>query len=50
MQRLYRLQGLATKAWHAVLMLEVVSRLLGNTPEKQLARCRRDVLRIWNRS
>jgi hypothetical protein len=37
MQRLYRLQGLATKAWHAVLLLEGVSRLLGFTPEKRLA-------------
>lgn len=37
MQRLYRLQGLATKAWHALLLLEGVSRLLGHTPEKRLA-------------
>jgi hypothetical protein len=37
MQRLYRLQGLATKAWQAVLLLGVVNRLLGNTPEKRLA-------------
>jgi hypothetical protein len=37
MQRLYRLQGLATKAWRAVLLLGVVNRLLGNTPEKRLA-------------
>ena len=36
MQRLYRLQGLATKAWHAFLLLEGVSRLLGFTPEKRL--------------
>ncbi len=38
MQRLYRLQGLATKAWHSFLLLEGISRLLGNTPEKQLAK------------
>lgn len=37
MQRLYRLQGLATKAWHALLLLEGVARLLGQTPEKRLA-------------
>jgi hypothetical protein len=37
MQRLYRLQGLAMKAWHALLLLEGVSRLLGYTPEKRLA-------------
>src|SRR5262249_44850816 len=38
MQRLYRLQGLATKAWHAMLLLEGVARLLGQTPEKRLAK------------
>jgi voltage-gated potassium channel len=37
MQRLYRLQGLATKAWHAILLFGGVSRLLGFTPEKRLA-------------
>ncbi len=37
MQRLYRLQGLAMKAWHAFLVLEGVSRLLGFTLEKRLA-------------
>ncbi len=37
MQRLYRLQGVATKAWHALLLIEGVSRLLGYTPEKRLA-------------
>lgn len=37
MQRLYRLQGLATKAWHAFLLMEGISRLLGFTPEKRLA-------------
>jgi hypothetical protein len=38
MQRLYRLQGLATKAWHALLLIEGVARLLGQTPEKRLAK------------
>ncbi len=38
MQRLYRLQGLATKAWHALLLLEGVARLLGQTPEKRLTK------------
>jgi hypothetical protein len=37
MQRLYRLQGLFTKAWHALMLLEAVNRLIGNTPEKRLA-------------
>lgn len=38
LQRLYRLQGLATKAWHALLLLEGVARLLGQTLEKRLAK------------
>lgn len=38
MQRLYRMQGLATKAWHALLLLEGVARLLGQTPEKRLSK------------
>jgi hypothetical protein len=38
MQRLYRLQGLATKAWHALLLIEGVARLLGQTPAKRLAK------------
>jgi hypothetical protein len=38
LQRLYRLQGLATKAWHALLLLEGVARLLGQTHEKRLAK------------
>ncbi len=38
MQRLYRLQGLFTKAWHGLLLLESVARLFGQTPEKRLAR------------
>jgi len=38
MQRLYRLQGLLIKAWHALLLVESVARLLGITPEKRLAR------------
>jgi hypothetical protein len=38
MQRLYRLQGLVTKAWHALLLIEGVARLLGQTPAKRLAK------------
>jgi hypothetical protein len=37
MERVYRLQGVATKAWHAFLLIEGVGRLLGFTPEKRLA-------------
>jgi hypothetical protein len=38
LQRLYRLQGLTTKAWHALLLIEGVARILGQTPEKRLAK------------
>jgi hypothetical protein len=38
MQRLYRLQGVATKAWQALLLLEFVARLFGQTPQKRLVR------------
>ena len=34
----YRLRGLMMKAWQALMLLEAVSRLLGNTPEKRLQR------------
>ena len=37
MQRLYRLRGVATKAWHALLLVEGLARLLGQTPDKRLA-------------
>lgn len=38
LQRLYRLRGLATKGWHALLLLEGLARLIGQTPEKRLAK------------
>jgi DNA-binding transcriptional MerR regulator len=38
LQQLYRLRGLATKAFHALLLVEGVARLLGQTPQKRLAR------------
>jgi hypothetical protein len=38
LQRLYRLQGVFTKAWHALLLIEGIARLLGQTPEKRLAK------------
>jgi hypothetical protein len=37
MQQLYRLRGLATKGFHALLLLQAVARLIGYTPEKRLA-------------
>ncbi len=46
MQRLYRLQGLATKAWHAILLLEGISRLLGNTPQKRLAKLEEQIAEL----
>src|SRR5262249_38735301 len=46
MQRLYRLQGVATKAWHALLLLEGVARLFGQTPEKRLARVEEKIAEV----
>jgi voltage-gated potassium channel len=36
MSQLYRLRGLAIKAWHAVMLLEVIARVTGHTLEKRL--------------
>lgn len=36
MSRLYRLRGLLMKAWRAVLVLEMIHRLLGNHKERRL--------------
>jgi hypothetical protein len=36
MGQMYRLRGLMMKGWRAVLVLRVVAKLTGNTPEKQL--------------
>jgi hypothetical protein len=36
MGQMYRVRGLIAKGWRAVLVLRVVARLTGNTPEKQL--------------
>ena len=33
---MYRLRGLLIKGWRAALVLKLVARLTGNTPEKQL--------------
>lgn len=40
MGRMYRLRGLALKLWRALLVLEVMQRLTGYTPEKRLKRLR----------
>jgi hypothetical protein len=38
MGQMYRLRGLIAKGWRAVLVLRVVAKLTGNTPEKQLSK------------
>ena len=38
MGRLYRLRGLVLKLWRAILLLEVLHRLIGNRKEKRLLR------------
>jgi voltage-gated potassium channel len=38
LSRAYRLRGLMMKGWHAFLLLEGVSRIIGNSPEKRLRR------------
>ncbi len=38
MERLYRLRGVATEGWHALLLLNFIARLVGHTPEKRLKR------------
>ncbi|VTT96905.1 Potassium channel protein-like OS=Blastopirellula marina DSM 3645 GN=DSM3645_09777 PE=4 SV=1 [Gemmataceae bacterium] len=46
MERLYRLRGVATEGWHALLLLNVVARLLGQTPERRLARVREKIAEL----
>jgi hypothetical protein len=36
--QIYRLRGLLTKGWRAILVLRLVTKLTGNTPAKQLER------------
>lgn len=38
MGQMYRLRGLLTKGWRAILVLRLVAKLTGNSPEKQLRR------------
>ena len=38
MGQIYRLRGLLMKAWHALLALELLARLIGDNPKKRLAR------------
>lgn len=38
MGQIYRLRGLLMKGWRAVLVLRLIAKLTGNTPEKQLRR------------
>jgi voltage-gated potassium channel len=36
MGQIYRLRGLLTKGWRAILVLQLVAKLTGNSPQKQL--------------
>jgi hypothetical protein len=36
--QIYRLRGLVTKGWRAILVLRIITKLTGNTPAKQLER------------
>jgi len=40
MGRIYRLRGLLMKAWRAILLLEMINRLLGNYKERRLKKLR----------
>jgi len=40
MGRLYRMRGLLLKFWRAILVLDMLQRLIGNTPQKRLAQLR----------
>lgn len=46
MERLYRLRGVAAEGWHALLLLNFVARLLGQTPERRLARVRERIAEL----
>jgi voltage-gated potassium channel len=40
MGRLYRMRGVLLKLWRAILVLDVLQRLIGNTPQKRLKQLR----------
>ena len=46
MERLYRLRGVATEGWHALLLLNFIARLIGHTPEKRLKRIRERITEL----
>lgn len=46
MGQVYRLRGLLTKGWRAVLVLRVVSKLIGDTPQKQLRRLEAQIAEV----
>jgi hypothetical protein len=43
MGQVYRLRGLLTKGWRAILVLRLVAKLTGNTPEKQLRKLEQQI-------
>jgi hypothetical protein len=44
LSRMYRLRGLILKAWRAILLLEMISRLLGNYKERRLRKLKDEVV------
>jgi hypothetical protein len=46
MQRLYRLRGVAEKGWRALFLLEAVSRLFGQTPQKRLTKLEEKIVEM----
>jgi len=46
MERLYRLRGVATEGWHALLLLNFIARLIGHTPEKRVKRIRERIAEL----
>jgi len=48
MERLYRLRGVATEGWHALLLLDFIARMLGHTPEKRLKQIGERIVELEN--
>lgn len=44
--QMYRLRGLLMKGWHAFMLLEGVTRLIGNTKEKRLEKLERQIAEL----
>jgi hypothetical protein len=46
LQRLYRLRGVAAKGWRALMVLEALARLFGQTPQKRLAKLEEQITEL----